>query len=435
MNGARRRLAASAAAVLLAMLLLPAATTATWTSWSYTPVSEVSEVALSADGAAAFIGGDRIHCLNTAGGVEWKAWFGDHISATPDGKTIVCSLGGQIYWLDGDSGSPARDIEAGSPVRHLVITPDGSRTIVADAAGELTFYNAKGEEIRTVEPAEGTAIEDMALSRDGNYLGVISREGTWLYSKYGSTRWEREGQTDGEGGQCIDLSANGRYAAAGSDAGLRYFNSTGGIVWERPCGMRITAVAIAPTGNYVAAGSQNSILSFFAANGTLLWKYNVGAAAGDGTPGGPGITDLSPSRLDTVWILDLALSEDGEYVLAGSTDKAVRLFSRDGTLVWSRMADAWVNHVGIAKDGATGIAVTKSMVIGLVNEPEPEAAPPDVAAATLPMVPAAPIPGDPGNIPVIAPVPAAVPEIPQPTLRTILAGGSPGRLLQLLGFS
>ncbi|MBN1194524.1 MAG: WD40 repeat domain-containing protein [Methanomicrobiaceae archaeon] len=389
------------ACVALALLVvLPVTVSASYSLWVYRSEADISGVTVTPDGSAVLVCGDRIHVLNPDGSVRWKKWFGDHISTSADGTTVICTFGSQIYRYSGD-GTLCWDIALDAKPRGVVVTPDGSRTIVGDTLGTVSVIDETGEITREYVTDTRTEILDVAISGDGNTIGVISTAGTWCFSKYGSLRWRKDERMEGDGGQCLALSHNGGKIVAGCEDMLRFLDNRGKVVWKYDCARRITAVAISGNGEYVTAATQGNMLLFFTADGTLQWDFDLGKSSPGGEYTGPGIRDLNPDRTEDGWVQDIAMSEDGEWILTGSTNKLVRLFCRDGTLVRSERADNPVTSIALTEDGSFGIAGTNSQVIALIREPDPEPisppVPPDVASPVIPVVPA-PRPEDPDMI-------------------------------------
>ncbi|RLI77748.1 hypothetical protein DRP04_10915 [Archaeoglobales archaeon] len=97
--------------------------------------------------------------------------------------------------------------------------------------------------------------------------------------------------------------------------------------WSYGTGDYVWSVAISSDGEYVVAGSKDDKVYFFDRSGKLLWSYETG---GD------------------VW--SVAISSDGKYVVAGSGDSKVYFFDRSGKLLWSYDTDDWVESVAITPD-------------------------------------------------------------------------------------
>lgn len=148
----------------------------------------------------------------------------------------------------------------------------------------------------------------------------------------------------------VDISGNGRYVAAGTQAGdkeglVYFFDKNGTLLWNYTADRQILQVAISSDGKYLAAaGSQfyhygtygpagwnNGEVYYFDAKGNLLWKYN-----GTGS----------------VAITSIAVSSDGSHVAVGS-DKSILYFGKEGNLLWSHKVDRSNDHtVSISPDGS-----------------------------------------------------------------------------------
>ena len=73
----------------------------------------------------------------------------------------------------------------------------------------------------------------------------------------------------------------------------------------------VLSVAISADGKYIVSGSEDSTVRLWSMDGTLLKTFN-------GHQG---------------WVLSVAISADGQYIASGGKDKKVRLWSLDGTLL------------------------------------------------------------------------------------------------------
>ena len=109
--------------------------------------------------------------------------------------------------------------------------------------------------------------------------------------------------------------------------------------WKYETGWAVYSVAISSDGNYIVAGSGDDYVYFFDKNGNLLWKYK--------TEGN---------------VHSVAISADGNYIVAGSggTDSNlnhygyVYLFDKNGNLLWKYKTGNGVWN------GVWPVAITKS---------------------------------------------------------------------------
>jgi len=88
------------------------------------------------------------------------------------------------------------------------------------------------------------------------------------------------------------------------------------------------SVAVSADGQYIVAGSKDKKIYFFSSDGKLLWSY----ATGDE-------------------VLKVAVSADGQYIVAGSQDKKIYFFSNDGKLLWSYTTGSFIFSIAISADG------------------------------------------------------------------------------------
>ena len=102
--------------------------------------------------------------------------------------------------------------------------------------------------------------------------------------------------------------------------------------WNYNAGSGINSVAISADGEYIVAGSdEDQVLLFHKDSNTPLWSYT----AGDG-------------------VYSVAISSDGETIVAGSLDNNVYLFDKDSsTPLWSYGTGNRVWSVAISQDGET----------------------------------------------------------------------------------
>ena len=101
--------------------------------------------------------------------------------------------------------------------------------------------------------------------------------------------------------------------------------------WSYTTGDRVWSVAVSGDGEYIVAGSDDDSVYFFDRDSdTYLWNYSTG---GD--------------------VRSVAISSDGEYIAAGSVDTQVYLFTKDSDLplqIYSA-GDRAVVSVSISADG------------------------------------------------------------------------------------
>jgi class 3 adenylate cyclase len=96
-------------------------------------------------------------------------------------------------------------------------------------------------------------------------------------------------------------------------------------LWHRDIGYKIDSVAISKDGQYVLASSSQSPNIYFIAQGHIRWKYKTKA----------------PMRC-------LSISEDGRYIIGGAEDSTLYLLDRNSKLIWEEYVTT--NSVAISPD-------------------------------------------------------------------------------------
>ncbi|KAL8282545.1 hypothetical protein RB597_009991 [Gaeumannomyces tritici] len=157
----------------------------------------------------------------------------------------------------------------------------------------------------------------VALSADEQFLACSSEAGkvaVWdvvagravhLYETAAS------GAAEGSFGMCVDLSPDGRFAASGHASGTVYvFNNDSGRLIYSLTGLSkpIRAVRFSPGGTRLAAAGDAGIIAIY------------------DTRNGEHVASLSPGPA-SAWVMSLDWSHTGEWLLSGSFDGRVRVWS------------------------------------------------------------------------------------------------------------
>ena len=104
-------------------------------------------------------------------------------------------------------------------------------------------------------------------------------------------------------------------------------------VWEYETNDKVNSVAITPDGGYIVAGSWDKHVYLFSRKWKLLWEYETNSG-----------------------VNSVAITPDGGYIVAGSGDNHVYLFNREGELLWEYVTNGNVNSVAITPDGGYIVA-------------------------------------------------------------------------------
>jgi len=274
------------------------------------------------------------------------------VSISFDGSYIAIGTSGGVYLLDRNRNllwSYPTDL----PITDISMTADASKIFAGGSNGVvvpdgiLYAFNKQGE---LLYATSSTGISSVSISPEGYYFAktyvhglgwndVVSLwgfgEGEWLWN-YNFGRDETA---------AVSMSAKGAYIAVGGAAcpwgyvgGLRLYSKAGNLLWEHGIDIATLSggkysVSISSDGKYIVAGNQrNDYLYFFGHDQGILWNYNTGPIKG------------------------ASVSEDGNYIVAASTDKAY-LFDRYKSLLWTAEIDA-IRDVSISADASLIVLVT-----------------------------------------------------------------------------
>ncbi|KAG8417631.1 Ski complex subunit Rec14 [Metarhizium acridum] len=163
-----------------------------------------------------------------------------------------------------------------------------------------------------VKPGEVWAV---ALSEDGSYLASTTNDGrinVWDITdekKAKLLEYETGSAGSGSFGMSVDLSRDGKYTASGHQNGAVYIfnNDTGRILYSLSgLSKPVRAVAFSPASSRLAAAGDAGIIALY----DMKHGEHVGNLTGHSS-----------------WITTLDWSDTGEYLLSGSMDGKVKVWS------------------------------------------------------------------------------------------------------------
>ncbi|KAL2011823.1 hypothetical protein VTN00DRAFT_4541 [Thermoascus crustaceus] len=198
---------------------------------------------------------------------------------------------------------------------HVVTSGNGVRAASVGFGGETKIWSFKDggwvEDGKLSADLGGISeVWAITLSEDGRYLAGTTHDGhikVWDLDANGEQI--RDFETKGSFGTSIDLSADGRFIASGHESGSIYMFSTetgrmpfslSGLV--KP----VRTVAFSPGGKLLAAAGDSKVIVLY------------------DTSSGEQVANLSGH---SAWILSLDWSHTGEYLLSGSFDGKVKVWS------------------------------------------------------------------------------------------------------------
>ena len=140
--------------------------------------------------------------------------------------------------------------------------------------------------------------------------------------------------SDGTGVISVAVSGNGEYIAAKTASNIILFDKdSSSPLWMKSTGNNMGYVAVSSDASYIAVSAYNE-LRLYNRNGGLLWTRTTGG-----------------------FILSVAMSTNGEYTVIGCDDNKVYFFDKDSsTPQWTYTAGGDVNSVDISDNGNYMIA-------------------------------------------------------------------------------
>ncbi|KAJ5248675.1 hypothetical protein N7468_000126 [Penicillium chermesinum] len=198
---------------------------------------------------------------------------------------------------------------------HVVTDAEGTRAVSAGFAGEIKVWachDGHWQEDPVSAHLPRLNVWAVALSADGQYLAGVShsgRIGVWDLGAEGTQI--RDHETKGSFGYCIDLSSDGRFIASGHENGAVYiFTTEEGRMPFSLAGLvkPVRTVAFSPLGSILAAAGNSKVIVLY------------------DTKSGEQIGNLSGH---SGWVTSLSWSSTGEYLLSGSVDGKVKVWSME----------------------------------------------------------------------------------------------------------
>lgn len=266
-----------------------------------------------------------------------------------DGSYIAVGTSDGLYLLSGQ-GNLLWDYQTDYPIIDVSMTADANKIVAAGSRGYFGggvayFFNRVGEFLSSTEVSTG--IPSVSYSPEGNYFGIVYTHGLgwndvvalWGYDEQ---KWLWNDTFGRHETAAVSVSADGEYTAVGGaamlgDGGLRFYDKSGGFLWEYSIDTAILSgdkysVAISLDGEYIVAGNEDNDNLYFFNNQGFLWSYETGPVQG------------------------VSISADGNYLVAASSDK-VFLFNCHKDSLRTIEIDN-IKDVAISADGEIIVAST-----------------------------------------------------------------------------
>ncbi len=272
------------------------------------------------------------------------------VSASPESCLIAGTSDGNIYSLNGD-GHLIRIYQTGGYVWGVSVSSDGGLLAAGSSVKKLYLLNMKGEVLWDYNI--GTTVYNVSMSSDGQYIAVSADDHICLFNNEGELLWNEQM----EAVRGISLSSDGTYIAAvqavkGWEEKMSLYkkhNGNGSDLrnkWRHKSEDYMWGAAVSPDGSYIAAGSSDGNIYFLNSKGKLLWTYQTGG-----------------------YVWGVSVSSEGKLVAAGSSDGHIYLLNIKGDVLWSYKTSGDVMDVSVASDGSYIAAASLDMNVYLFDVP------------------------------------------------------------------
>ena len=271
------------------------------------------------------------------GYVQWNKKISENligIQISDNGDRIATWESNKIYFLD-KHGNKLWSIDLNGNLTSIVISPDSSY-LISVLEDKLQFISTSIITMnRIFEERDVGSVEKIFISEDsssvgvlasvhapqylneGQFLGTMVSSKIYLFDKNGKLKWQKN--MPNEYITSISVSNKGKYVAAATshllsafdtEKPLYVFDENGELIWRFNALNGFFDIVISQDNNYVAAGSRDGNVYFFDKKGNLIWK----------TAGGDYLVTISENYIATVSSANLYL------------------FDKNGNLLWEHEA-------------------------------------------------------------------------------------------------
>ncbi|KAK3844210.1 MAG: WD40-repeat-containing domain protein [Linnemannia gamsii] len=255
-----------------------------------------------------------------------------------DGKYLAtgCNRSAQIFDIQsGQSVCVLADDTAGKDdlyIRSVCFSPDGKYLATGAEDKQIRIWEIGRKKIRMILKGHEQDIYSLDFSRDGRIIVSGSGDQTariWDMDTGKCLYVLTVGDVDlkDAGVTSVAISPDGRLVAAGSlDRMVRVWDTQTGQLLEKLEGHKdsVYSVAFAPDGKTLVSGSLDRTLK--------SWDLNLGGRPGpNGASRGTFCKATFNGHKD--FVLSVAVSPDGKWVVSGSKDRGVQFWDPNSTAV------------------------------------------------------------------------------------------------------
>ena len=334
---------------LYILIQIASATTSPLPTWSYDGGGGVSSIAISNDGKIIASGStnSKVYCFSNDGNLLWEYQTGDSVKKvviSDDGSYIAAgSIDKKVYLFSRD-GKLLWSYKLGGKAQGLGISSDG-QYIAAGGTEDLTVYSFSRDGNLLGSSKTWGWTSNVVISKDGSYIATIPYNVYFLSNK-GKVLWQtnlNNPKNSQAGLHCLGISADGSIlVVGGNDLPISAYSNDGALLWSYSANkISVRSLAVSSNGQYITftgsatVGGEPNVYCL-SRDGSLLWSksLSVGGSYGD----------------------SIGISSDGSYIVVGSNDMSVYVFSNYGDLLskTGSTADHFrgsVTDVAISGDG------------------------------------------------------------------------------------
>ncbi|KAL0573757.1 general transcription repressor [Marasmius crinis-equi] len=238
-------------------------------------------------------------------------------------------------------------------IRSVCFSPDGKYLATGAEDKQIRIWDIAKKRIRNIFDGHQQEIYSLDFSSDGRLIVSGSGDKTariWDMMDGTSkvlTISDPDSVNNDAGVTSVAISPNGQYVAAGSlDTVVRIWDVATGQLVERLRGHRdsVYSVAFTPDGKGLVSGSLDKTLKYWDVSALMVSGSVKGRKEGqNGSANGPGALvkrDGDKQSQCTMnftghkdYVLSVAVSHDGQWVVSGSKDRGVQFWdSRNATV-------------------------------------------------------------------------------------------------------
>jgi WD40 repeat protein len=237
----------------------------------------------------------------------------------------------------------------------VVISADGS-TIVA-GGDQLIALTRNG-----INLWNGWSGTYLAISRDGNYIVTSRGQTVRLITGAGTMLWD---ESLGVPVTDVDMTPDASFIAAAGGGRVRIINASG-AGFRQNSTIPVSHLRLFPDGDRIVITTTDGIQT---SNLTLISEWvdtNMAQDLVEVEADGSSFVTVTNNRVRLytrdgilVWeralpggnALAFAYSRDGSTIVIGRDDNTVQALDRNGTLLWTARASYWITSVAVSDDG------------------------------------------------------------------------------------